>query len=117
MALVKYYVLFSGFQQSYIYYNTTKSTWIIQSLRRKNINKGQRGIEDLPLGRLNWRLEHLGGEVDSGNENSDIGVPLAFSSCTDGQFTCDSGDCVDELRYLFALAALRFLLKCQYKRQ
>ena len=63
----------------------------------------------MPLGRLHWRLEHLGGEVDSGNENSDIGVPLAFSSCTDGQFTCDSGDCVDEIRYLLPLVALGYI--------
>ena len=63
----------------------------------------------MPLGRLNWRLEHLAGEVDSDNENSDIAVPLAFSSCTDGQFTCDSGNCVDEIRYLLPLTALGFI--------
>ena len=63
----------------------------------------------MPLGRLDWRLEHLGGEIDSDDESSEIGVPLSFSSCTDGQFTCNSGDCVDEIRYLLPLVALGFI--------
>ena len=60
----------------------------------------------MPLGRLNWRVDHLGEEVDSCKEKADIEMRLAFSSCTDGQFTCDSGDCVDKIRYLLTLTAL-----------
>ena len=93
--------IFSGFHQAYMYYNITLTSWIIQSLREKNSKFHQQINQDSPFGRRKWKQEGKEGiEAESCDEKTKKEILLAFTSCKDGEFTCNSGQCVDDLRYL-----------------
>ena len=90
----------SGFQQSYIYYNTSYKSWTLQSLRDKIRSYYQDFDADYPLGRTEWKYCKMQAGNDSClNEQKDAGIMLTFTSCNEGEFTCDSGDCLDHIRY------------------
>ena len=89
----------SGFQQSYIYYNTSYNSWTLQSLRDKTRIYYQDSDLDYPLGRTEWKYCKMHeGNSSCLNDQKDSGKILTFTSCKEGEFTCDSGDCLDHIR-------------------
>ena len=89
----------SGFQQSYIYYNTSYNSWTLQSLRDKTRIYYQDSDLDYPLGRTEWKYCKMHeGNSSCLNDQKDAGKILTFTSCKEGEFTCDSGDCLDHIR-------------------
>ena len=95
-------LIFSGFQQSYMYYNTVAKSWIIQSLREKRNALHQPMKRDSPIGRIEYNHE-VEDKDDSCDEKTNKRVLLTFTSCEDGEFTCDSGHCVDDLGYILTI--------------
>ena len=92
------YFLLSGIQQSVMFYES--KYWRVQSLRHDRYVLRQRHYRpDYPFGRTTWYecTKNKGQTSCDGNEESQN--LLAFSSCIKGEFTCDSGHCVDDIGY------------------
>ena len=84
-----------------MYYNTTLASWIVQSLRKEDKTLRQQLNRNSPLGRIEWKYEEEENEdnycpIDVKVKNREL---LTFTKCKNGEFTCDSGHCVDNIRY------------------
>ena len=98
--IIEHILIFSsGFQQSFLYYNTSYKSWTLQSLRNKRKLYYQPSDQDYPLGRTEWKYCKLAVNGSCSNDQKDAGPILTFTSCKQGEFTCDSGDCLDHIRY------------------
>lgn len=87
---------------SQMYFEPESSQWNIVSLRDPSVNLTlQDNNADVPMGRHTWHVENY----DDHNGCSNLGVQgssnivnLLFSSCKNGQYSCDSGECLDDIR-------------------
>ena len=89
---------FSGIQQSFMYFNDTQKSWILQSLREKGNTFYQNINQAYPHGRMKWTNCERKSENDTCDEKKDNPRLLTFTSCGgEEEFTCDSGHCVDDV--------------------
>ena len=74
--------------------------WRVQSLRDERFVLRQKHYRpDYPHGRITWHeCRKNEGKISCDGEEERENF-LAFSSCENGEFTCDSGHCVDDIGY------------------
>ena len=74
--------------------------WTVQSLRHEQYVLRQRYYRpDYPLGRTTWNeCRKDNGQISCAGKEERQNL-LTFSSCINGEFTCDSGHCIDDIGY------------------
>ena len=84
-----------GLVNSHLFYDSKLSRWKLQSLRYNDTSfiLDDPSPHALPFGRKIWRLDSSLNLVDPSCEDGE--VILTFSSCSEDQFTCSNGQCID----------------------
>ncbi len=84
----------SGLRNSHIFYDDVLSQWRVQSLRdaSKFLLLADKMPRALPFGRQMWEL---GSNLSICGKSEGDRHLLTFSRCFLGNFTCNSGHCVD----------------------
>ena len=90
----------SGIQQAFLYFDKELGHWIVQSLRDKRFTLHTKHFRpDYPLGRMLWLSCKKTAGQNICDEKDEEQRVLTFTSCVGGEFTCDSGHCVDDIGY------------------
>ena len=84
-------ILFRGFMKSHIYFNSTTSKWILESLLFPNAWLETEEQKEIPVGTNLWIV---GSEKGMCQIPKGKAVKLTFCTCYPDKFTCKSGHCI-----------------------
>ena len=85
------YPRYVGIANYIILFNYTRGVWVMQAAGFPNIQAWSESTEkSLLLGSSTWTIQN-----DVGCQTGEVLRKLKITSCQEGQFTCDSGLCID----------------------
>ena len=82
---------FRGFQDTLMQWNDSLSQWQLSSYRDSQL-KALVDVYDYPLGTHQWTVFN---EPCYGEENKEVNVMLNINACTDEEFNCYDGNCIN----------------------
>ena len=77
--------------KSHIFYNSSTSKWILESLVQPNTWVETEERKEIPIGTNQWTVASENGFCQSPWGDA---VTLTFSTCYPDKFTCKSGHCI-----------------------